>query len=244
MNRYAAALSLHPDAGRGGRRGRGRDPRTVRRRASRPPRVLRVAAPRRRVRGRRGRAAQAARTRGVVGCTAVGVAGGGVEVEDGPGLSVLAASFGAGRVDGVALDARETDDGFDDRRLARLGARARHAADARRPVLVPGRPTSSRCATRRCPTSRSSAGWRRRACGPAATGSCSTTTSTHERRGRAAVLRRRAGAPGRVAGLPADRHAAHGDHAPSATSSTSSRASPRWRACRSSCRPRPTTNAS
>ena len=34
-----------------------------------------------------------------IGCTAVGVAGGGVEVEDGPGLSVFAARFGAGRVD-------------------------------------------------------------------------------------------------------------------------------------------------
>ena len=30
-----------------------------------------------------------------IGCTMVGVAGGGVEVEDAPGLSVLAATFGA-----------------------------------------------------------------------------------------------------------------------------------------------------
>jgi small ligand-binding sensory domain FIST len=48
----------------------------------------------------------------MIGCTAVGVAGGGIEVEEGPGLSVLAASFGAGRVDGVVLEARETDDGM------------------------------------------------------------------------------------------------------------------------------------
>jgi small ligand-binding sensory domain FIST len=48
----------------------------------------------------------------MIGCTAVGVAGGGVEVEEGPGLSVLAAGFGAGRVDGVVLEARETDDGM------------------------------------------------------------------------------------------------------------------------------------
>ncbi len=48
----------------------------------------------------------------MIGCTAVGVAGGGVEVEDGPGLSVLAARFGAGRVDGVVLEARETDEGM------------------------------------------------------------------------------------------------------------------------------------
>jgi len=48
----------------------------------------------------------------MIGCTAVGVAGGGIEVEEGPGLAVLAASFGAGRVDGVVLEARETDDGM------------------------------------------------------------------------------------------------------------------------------------
>jgi small ligand-binding sensory domain FIST len=48
----------------------------------------------------------------MIGCTAVGVAGGGVEVEAGPGLSVLAARFGAGRVDGVVLEAHETDDGL------------------------------------------------------------------------------------------------------------------------------------
>ena len=46
-----------------------------------------------------------------VGCTAVGVAGGSIEVENGPGLSVFAARFGAGRVTGVALDAIQTDDG-------------------------------------------------------------------------------------------------------------------------------------
>jgi small ligand-binding sensory domain FIST len=47
-----------------------------------------------------------------IGCTAVGVAGGSVEVEQAPGLSVFAARFGAGRVTGVALDAIRTDDGF------------------------------------------------------------------------------------------------------------------------------------
>ena len=47
-----------------------------------------------------------------VGCTAVGVAGGAVEVEDAPGLSVFAARFGAGRVTGIALDAIQTDEGF------------------------------------------------------------------------------------------------------------------------------------
>jgi small ligand-binding sensory domain FIST len=48
----------------------------------------------------------------MIGCTAVGVAGGAVEVEDGPGLSLLAASFGAGHVDPIALESIETDDGM------------------------------------------------------------------------------------------------------------------------------------
>ena len=48
----------------------------------------------------------------MLGGTAVGIAGGGIEVEDGPALSILAASFGAGHVDGVALDVIETDDGL------------------------------------------------------------------------------------------------------------------------------------
>lgn len=48
-----------------------------------------------------------------LGCTMVGVAGGGVEVEDAPGLSVLAASFGAGQIDAIALETRETDDGYE-----------------------------------------------------------------------------------------------------------------------------------
>lgn len=47
----------------------------------------------------------------LVGATAVGVAGGGREVEDGPGLSVLAASFGSGRCTGLALESIETPDG-------------------------------------------------------------------------------------------------------------------------------------
>ena len=43
-----------------------------------------------------------------IGATMVGVAGGGVEVENGPGLSVLAATFGAGRIDADrARDARD-----------------------------------------------------------------------------------------------------------------------------------------
>ena len=48
----------------------------------------------------------------LVGCTAVGVAGGETEVENAPGLSVFAARFGAGRVTGIALDAIQTDDGI------------------------------------------------------------------------------------------------------------------------------------
>jgi small ligand-binding sensory domain FIST len=48
----------------------------------------------------------------MIGATAVGVAGGRVEVEEGPGLSVFAASFGAGHVNAIALESRETDDGI------------------------------------------------------------------------------------------------------------------------------------
>lgn len=48
-----------------------------------------------------------------IGATMVGVAGGGIEVENGPGLAVFAASFGAGRVDAIALETRETDDGYE-----------------------------------------------------------------------------------------------------------------------------------
>ncbi len=48
----------------------------------------------------------------MIGATMVGVAGGGVEVEEAPGLSVFAASFGAGQVDGILLDTHETEDGI------------------------------------------------------------------------------------------------------------------------------------
>jgi small ligand-binding sensory domain FIST len=48
----------------------------------------------------------------LVGTTAVAVAGGAREIEDGPALSAFAAGFGAGRVDSFALDAMETDEGF------------------------------------------------------------------------------------------------------------------------------------
>jgi len=47
-----------------------------------------------------------------MGCSAIAVAGGGIEVEREPGLSVFAARFGGGRVTGVMLDAERTDDGF------------------------------------------------------------------------------------------------------------------------------------
>jgi small ligand-binding sensory domain FIST len=47
-----------------------------------------------------------------MGCTAVAVAGGSLEIEREPGLSVFAARFGGGRVAGVALDAERTEDGF------------------------------------------------------------------------------------------------------------------------------------
>src|SRR5258706_13946196 len=48
-----------------------------------------------------------------IGCTMVGVAGGGVEVEEGPGLSVLAATFGAGGSDAIGLEARGAGGGYE-----------------------------------------------------------------------------------------------------------------------------------
>ena len=48
----------------------------------------------------------------LMGCTAVGVAGGGVEVEDGPGLSVFAATFTSAGIRGLALESIQTDDGL------------------------------------------------------------------------------------------------------------------------------------
>ena len=86
VNRYAAALSLHPTRRRGGRRGRGRDPRAVRRRAPRP----RSCASRRRTTSARSRTSPAGSRKllepdVLIGCTAVAVAGGAREVEDGPG---------------------------------------------------------------------------------------------------------------------------------------------------------------
>ena len=48
-----------------------------------------------------------------IGATMVGVAGGGVEVESAPGLSVFAATFGAGRVDALALETHQTGDGYE-----------------------------------------------------------------------------------------------------------------------------------
>jgi small ligand-binding sensory domain FIST len=49
----------------------------------------------------------------LIGCTMVGVAGGNVEVEDGPGLSVFAATFGAGRIDAIALQTHRSEDGYE-----------------------------------------------------------------------------------------------------------------------------------
>ena len=46
-----------------------------------------------------------------MGCTAVAVAGGRIEIEREPGLSVFAARFGGGRVTGIVLDAERTEEG-------------------------------------------------------------------------------------------------------------------------------------
>ncbi len=47
----------------------------------------------------------------MIGCTAAGVAGGGLEVEEGPALSVFAACLGAGSLHALALESHDTDDG-------------------------------------------------------------------------------------------------------------------------------------
>ena len=75
----------------------------------------------------------------MIGTTAVAIAGGGREIEDGPALSVFAARFGAGSVDALALDAMQTDDGFVILGWPESVAAARHVAGARRSVLVPRR---------------------------------------------------------------------------------------------------------
>ena len=76
----------------------------------------------------------------MIGCTAVGVAGGGVEVEDASGSLGVRGELrrGPGRTASRSRPGKPT------RRLAivglaRRGSRSRHAADARRSVLVPGR---------------------------------------------------------------------------------------------------------
>ena len=48
----------------------------------------------------------------MMGATTVAVVGGGREIEDAPALSVFAARFATGRADLLSLDAMETDDGF------------------------------------------------------------------------------------------------------------------------------------
>ena len=124
VNRYAAALSLHPTGVRGGRRGRGRDHRAIRRRTPRPASCC-FASPHHvgAFEDVAGGLRKLLEPDVLIGCTAVGVAGGAIEVENGPGLSVFAARFGAGRVTGVALDAIQTDDGVVDLGLARRAAR-------------------------------------------------------------------------------------------------------------------------
>jgi small ligand-binding sensory domain FIST len=48
-----------------------------------------------------------------IGGTAIAIAGGNREIENAPALSVFAAQFGAGRAEAFALDAVETPDGYD-----------------------------------------------------------------------------------------------------------------------------------
>ena len=59
----------------------------------------------------------------LLGMTAVAIAGGGREIEDGPALSVFAASFGAGTLTPLALDALSLDGGAFDIGVAELAGR-------------------------------------------------------------------------------------------------------------------------
>ena len=97
-----------------------------------------------------------------IGCTMVGVAGGGVEVEDGPGLSVLAATLrrGPGRRASRSRP-EETDDGYEIVGWPDSVPARGTLMHARRPVLVPDRrlPRGLQRAVSRGDAS--SAAWRR-----------------------------------------------------------------------------------
>ena len=255
VNRYAAALSLHPARVRGGRRGRRRDHRAVRRRAPRPRRLLRVAAPRRRVRGRRRRAAQAARARSARRLHRGRRRGRRRRGRERPGpLGVRRAlRRRAGRPESRSTRSRPTTamsiSGWPDELPTQ-----RHAADARRSVLVPdGRLPAAlqRAGAGARRDGRHGVGGRRAG---RRTASCSTIAIMTTRRGRGDVLRGRADARGRVAGLPADRQAAHrharraqprarargpaGDGTPAGDRSGGERRGPRADARRAARRPR------
>ena len=142
----------------------------------------------------------------MIGCTAVGVAGGGVEVEDRPGLSVFAASFGGGTVDGIALESVETDDGSRSS-AGPTTCRPRHAVAARRSVLVSHRRLARRV---QCEGSRASPSWavsRPPATRAGREPARAARPCDGPGRGRAVVLRGRADARDRLAGLPPDRQA-------------------------------------
>ena len=181
--RFAAALSQHPVASQAVGEVAGEILERVRRRRARPARVLRLAALRRRVEDLASRSRNLLEPRVMLGATMVGVAGGAVEVEDGPGLSVFAARS---------------------RRRARRRSRSTRSARPTAP-RSPAGPTSRRPGTlllladpftfpvddflarlQRRPSR--APGDRRRGVGRraarAATGSCSTTGSSTDGRGR------------------------------------------------------------
>lgn len=112
MNRYAAALSLHPSAVEAVGEVAGE---VLERLDGDRPDLLVCFASAHHVGVFEDLAAglrELLEPRALIGCTAVAVAGGGREVEDAPALSAFAARFADGRVDAFALDARHTHDGF------------------------------------------------------------------------------------------------------------------------------------
>ena len=113
MNRYAAALSLHPTPVEAAGEVAGEI--IERFEGDRPDLVVCFASPHHvgAFEDVAGALRKLLEPEVFVGCSAVGVAGGSVEVENGPGLAVFAARFGGGRVSGIALDVIQTADGME-----------------------------------------------------------------------------------------------------------------------------------
>ena len=112
MNRYAAALSVHPTPVEGVGEVAGEI--IERFEGDRPDLLVCFASPQHvgAFEDIAGALRKLLEPAAMMGATAVAVVGGGREIEDAPALSVFAARFATGRADLLVLDAMETDDGF------------------------------------------------------------------------------------------------------------------------------------